>query len=162
MIYSKSHSGSVASFIVVAVVLVGAVVGAVWYLQNQDSAPTDEPATEVAQNDTDKSKGADDKADSEATKEEEQAAESEAKKKIESESESAENTDESDKSDDATSENAGEDTAPESAPVQNQEDFTASSEDLPETGPTSSTLSSVLGLMAIVGSGYVYYHFGRK
>ncbi len=34
--------------------------------------------------------------------------------------------------------------------------------DLPETGPTEDLLMMTIGLLAIMGSGYAYYHFGRK
>lgn len=176
MIHNKNQPGSVASFIVVAIVLVVAALGAVWYLNNKDSVSINLPTGEVAKNDSDQAKDEKDKAsqsssDEQAKKEE---AQSRAKQKIEAEKEQAEK-DKSEKTDDqntsdrnqagsssqSTSQNSGQAGSETDSPT-SQADSMPNTGPLPETGPATDILASVIGLMAIVGSGYVYYHFGRK
>lgn len=151
--WAQRQAGSVIVYAVVGVLLAAAAVGAIIVVQNRDSADLTTPPqpTEVAQQDE---RTQDDADGDRAAKE---AREAEVKREeAEERAAEAERTREADRREAESTE------AP--APVVDASaDGTAGSQaDLPNTGPEQTTLGSIVGLVAIIGAGYGYYHFGVR
>jgi LPXTG-motif cell wall-anchored protein len=162
----KNESGAVVSYVIGAVLLVMVVIGGIYFahqrgsLNSQATLELGKEATETTQNQANndnESKEAE-KASNEKT---------EADKKAEEDAQAKVAADEKKKAEEAKKAEeekaqAAEDSpaATESTPMERQEVATAGN--LPTTGPVEDILASVVGLIALVGAGYVYYHFGRK
>lgn len=165
----RNESGAVVAYIVGAVLLVAAVIGGIYYahysgglnehvtlqIDKQDQATKDS-----------ESKQGEPKQSSEKSAQEKKA-ETDAKAKIAAETqkkaEETKKAEEAKKAQDQAAENTQNNTetpAQGSTPMERNEIAAAGA--LPTTGPVEDALATVIGVIALIGAGYVYYHFGRK
>lgn len=163
----KKHNGSIFSFIAVGLVLVIATGLIVFAINNRSSADrvVDEVISQTdtedeKQNDNDNQDEAPSNNDESLGEESEETTEEVPEETPAPESSSEqEETSESEVPAPTPVEPTNPAPATPSAPSANQSVNTAQ---LPETGLTQDLLSSAIGILAIVGAGYIYYHFGRN
>lgn len=165
----SNESGAVVSYVIGAVLLVMAVIGGVYFAHYRGDTGTQAEVPNVSdkKDDTNKSNqsGKDEKSGSskEADKNtaEEKKAEDAAREKIAAEKQKK--ADAEAKAEELKSEPSSQTEKQEqpeaSTPMDRREVAAAGA--LPTTGPAD-LLATVVGIIAILGSGYVYYHFGRK
>lgn len=159
MYSAQRQAGSVITYLIVGVVLVAVGIGAVVAVQNRSSSDlaTRPESSEVAQQDTDERL---------VHEEEEQApapeSESSRTERAESDSSVAE------ESPDTAAQSANTDAGAEAVAPQAEASMPTGGVavegqgELPSTGPMQTVLGNVIGLVAIVGAGYGYYHFGQR
>ena len=180
---NKQQSGSVVTFVIVGVLLAILVVGGIVVSQRRaaehgrvaDSAqnereeigePTDSPEEEnTSDEDAASDEAAEEVAENEAA-EREQAAQDEAEAETERQR-IAEETAERERAEQAEAARVA---AEQQRVAANTEgtmpttgggtEVTPHAGSLPETGPVEDILMMTVGLIAIVGAGYVYYHYG--
>lgn len=166
----RNESGAVVPYVIGAVLLVAVVIGGIYFAHYRGGLHG-ETTLEIGQQKTDDkqdqaNKGNDTKKDDSKDTDEKSAAdkkaEEDARAKVAAEekkkAEEAKKAEAQKKADAAAKEEAEADT--ESTPMERQE--VAAANTLPTTGPVEDFLASIIGVVALVGAGYVYYHFGRK
>ncbi|KKW01444.1 MAG: hypothetical protein UY35_C0028G0010 [Candidatus Saccharibacteria bacterium GW2011_GWC2_48_9] len=169
MYTAERRSGSIVIYVIVGVLLAALAVGAVIVAQHRgsqqiasrpageptqqrDEAPTEENTTDEDEEQAEK-EAAEKKAADEKAAQEEAEAEKRAEQKRIAEEEAAKKEAESEASD---------------APEQDQSGPMAqaggpqTASNLPTTGPVEDTLGMVVGMVAIFGAGYFYYHATRR
>lgn len=167
---NKQQSGSVIVYALVSVVLVGALIGGIVFSQKraervavqpgtneQPALPAPDPATpgkdeQVAQ------KKAEEEKDAEKAKQQQKAAKDKAQK--EQAQQEAKEQELARKAAEAEREATQTPSASPEGPMARTGGPAAG--DLPQTGPVADAFMAALGLIAIYGAGYVYYHYGRQ
>ena len=162
---AQRQSGSVIVYAIVGVLLAAAAVGAIIVAQNRGSQQgASRPLTEAPQTqnqgDDDKSKSTDQAAKDQAAKEKTAADQQAAKEKAQAEAKKqAEEKLAADKKAAEEKVTADQQAAAAGPMARAGADQSAS---LPTTGPADDMLSMLIGIVAITGAGYFYYHFGRR
>lgn len=169
MYTAERQSGSIVIYIVVGLLLAALAVGAVIVAQHRgsqqiasrpageptqqrDDAPAEENTTDEDEKQAEK-EAADKKAADEKAAQEEAEAEKRAEQKRIAEEEAAKREAESQASDAQEESQTG--------PMARAGGPQAAS-NLPTTGPVEDTLGMVVGMIAIFGAGYFYYHATRR
>lgn len=177
---AQRQSGSVIIYVIVGVFLAAAAVGAVIVAQHRSgqliaTQPADNSSQQRDQDD-DASSNADSNTDTSEKSEAEQKREQEREEKEKAAAEEKKAAEEAERK--AEEEQA----AKERAAAQREAESDAAEEEqsaaqtgpmartggsqtaanLPETGPVEDTLGMVVGMIAILGAGYVYYHATRR
>ena len=161
---AQRQSGSVIVYTIVGVLLAAAAVGAIIVAQNRGNQQiASRPITEAPQAPEDNSES-----EAQSDKQSEEAKQQQAQKEA-AEKKAAEDKA---KADAVAKQQADEKKAAEAAqqqaaaaaasPMARTGGAAQSAGNLPTTGPVEDTLSMVIGLTAILGAGYLYYHFGRR
>lgn len=174
----RKRDGSIFSFIAIAVVLIiatGLVVFAINNRTSSEGSIVDEVISQVdeeQENSQDENQGSEGGESTEGTTDSSEASEDEVRS---GDDQPVADEESSDVSSDAPVEDSlpeggvipspePESPAPQQPSAPAAPDTTASinASELPETGLTQDLLSSAIGILAIVGGGYIYYHFGRN
>lgn len=165
----QRQSGSTGVFIVIGVVLAAAMIGLIVFVQKRNKQPeaqspqvaVDQPsvekqAAEETKRAEEQKKEADRKAaDEKARKEAEQKREEEERTKRLAEQQQREKA-EAEKQAAAQAQQQAAADGPMARPQ------TQHPSGLPTTGPVEDLLTMTIGAIAIIGAGYVYYHYGRN
>ncbi|MGO3701573.1 MAG: hypothetical protein ACTJG2_00065 [Candidatus Saccharimonadales bacterium] len=165
---NKQQSGSVVSFVIVGVLLAILVVGGIVLSQRRGAdhaveqgqtagEPTADPEETANNEGNDNGASTDQNADQDADKqaqEEEKQAEEQRKK------EAAEAAERERVAAQEAAEQEAAQAAENNGPMARTGGGDVHAGELPETGPVEDFLMMTVGLIAIAGSGYVYYHFG--
>lgn len=169
----QRQSGSAIVYVIVGVLLVAASIGAIIVAQNRGGQQiATRPVTEAPQ-------GTDNSSDSQGADNQQKTSEQQQKEKDQQEqdkkaaAEKQRLADEKAKADADAKRAADEKAAADKAAAEQQATATAggpmartgasqSASHLPTTGPVEDTLSMVVGLVALLGAGYGYYHFGVR
>lgn len=162
---NQRQSGSVIIYVIVGVLLAVLAVGAIIVAQNRGGLQiAQRPSTQAPQSGTsntpaDQPQG-DNKSNEQAQKE--QADKKAAEQKAQQDAAAKKQADDKAAADKAAADKkaAEQQAAATSGPMARTDVPSASH--LPTTGPVEDTLSMVVGLMAILGAGYFYYHYGRR
>lgn len=167
---NQRQSGSVIIYVIVGVLLAVLAVGAIIVAQNRGGLQiAQRPSTQAPQSGTsntpaDQPQG-DNKSNEQAQKEQadkkaaEQKAQQDAAAKKQADDKAAADKAAADKK--AAEQQAAQQQAAATSGPMARTDVPSASH-LPTTGPVEDTLSMVVGLMAILGAGYFYYHYGRR
>lgn len=162
----RKHNGSIFSFIAVALVLVVATGLIVFAINNRSSSDSDVIDEVISQTDTDDKKQSerDDKDEKAPADKEETRKEDSDKATEETPQEETAPVDTRDDKDVAQPETPAPaaPVAPSTPSTSSEPSAEVNTAALPVTGLTQDFLSSAIGILAIVGAGYVYYHFGRN
>lgn len=138
------------TYLVVGVLLVAAAIGAVVVLQNRSGSDltTRPDTTEVAQRDDEREVPREREDESEST-----GADAEAPRSDEPSESPATET---------PSAGPAASTTPDQPAMPSGGAASEGQGALPSTGPAQTLLGNVIGLLAIIGAGYGYYHFGQR
>lgn len=180
----RSQSGSIFSFIAIGLVLVIATGLVVFTVNNRTASNDDVIDGVVSQADPDSSKGDDkeqaenrDEVDGDRSDKGEEASGADSDTGSTSQGEAGDAQSDESRSEDSTaspgtaqdgddneasSSNPTTGVMPETGVASDPSSEVSSRAQLPETGVAVDMLSSVIGIIAIIGSGYVYYHFGQR
>lgn len=179
---AQKQSGSTIVYVIVGIVLAAASVGAIIVAQHRgERQVVSQPSAGVVQTPQDSSDSAKDKNQDDAQSSESGNRETSEKEKAEADKqakEKAKRAEEQKQADEkAAAEREKEATAKEEAARKQAEQAQAAVNEqgpmartgvdtqagsLPETGPVEDTLGIVIGIIAILGAGYFYYHFGGR
>lgn len=172
---TQRQSGSVVVYGIVGVVLAALAVGAIVVAQHRGGVRiASQPATEAPRESGSESttpspsqgQSQDNKAAEQAQADKEAADKKAAEDKARQDVEAKKKADEKAAADKKAADEraAQQQTAAAATPAgpMAQTGGVQSASHLPTTGPVEDTLSMVVGLMAILGAGYFYYHYGRR
>lgn len=163
----RQQTGSIVAYVVVGLLLAVASVAAIVAVRNYDAgdkiasrpiteAPSDPDKAAQKSTDADKEKATKDAAEREKEQATQKAHEAEAEAAAEQKA-----ADEAKAAEEAARVAAESEAATADGPMATAGAQVTTGE-LPTTGPAEDLLSMVIGLVAIVGAGYVYYHYGTK
>lgn len=175
---AQKQSGSTIVYVIVGIVLAAASVGAIIVAQHRGSQQVaSQPSTEVVQRPADSSDSEEDEKQATDSANREKAEKEKAEKARQAE-EKAKRAEEQKQADEkAAAEREKEVAAKEEAARKQAEQGQVAESaqgpmartgvdtqvgSLPETGPIEDTLGMVVGVIAILGAGYFYYHFGGR
>lgn len=159
---AQRQSGSAIVYVIVGVLLTVVAIGAIIVAQNRGGEQiATRPITEAPQ-----TQGGDAESNPPKQTEEEkqqQAQKEAADKKAAEDKAAADAAAKKQAEDEKAAETAQQQAAAAASPMARTGGAVAqSANNLPTTGPVEDTLSMVIGLTAILGAGYFYYHFGRR
>lgn len=158
----SKQTGSTVIFVVVGVILSIALIAGIAFVRKQFATAGETPGQVAVSSEQSTSSGSSQNSSTNQNDDAAKQAEEAAKKKAEEEAAAKKAEEEKQKREAAAAEAKKQQEQAAAQAAQSAQSQTATTGDLPTTGPLEDLFMMVVGAVAIFGAGYVYYHYGRN